>query len=162
MDYAICTTMAYSILRRAMRNTTYETQQDDHQDALLHLKLEGLLPTNQELVVNPASGTAIVLSYDADGNSEVVQQQHFSPQGMRVLVLLLQTYPQMCRHEVLFAHVRSLPLDQAYQQMQESRSLTMPSLYNAISRLSIGLHAFGWEVVSVIGCGYLLHMLSEE
>lgn len=145
-----------------MRNTTDETQQEEHQEALLHLQLEGLLPTDQELVVNPATGTATLLSYAADGNSEVVQQQHFSPQGMRVLVPLLQRYPYICRHEVLFAHLHSLPLDQAHQQMQESRSHIMPSVYYAVSTLPVRLRAFGWGVLSVTGCGYLLHRLSEE
>jgi hypothetical protein len=146
-----------------MRNSTHETQNGDgYQEALLHLKLEGLLPANQELVVNPVLGTATVLSYALDGKTEMVEQQHFSPNGMRVLVPLLQAYPQMCPHEVLFAHLRSLSLDQAHQQMQESRSLTIPSVYYAVSTLPVRLRAFGWEVGSVIGYGYLLHRLLEE
>src|SRR6266849_6169093 len=132
-----------------MRNSTHETQNGDgYQEALLHLKLEGLLPANQELVVNPVLGTATVLSYALDGKTEMVQQQ--------------QAYPQMCPHEVLFAHLRSLSLDQAHQQMQESRSLTIPSVYYAVSTLPVRLRAFGWEVGSVIGYGYLLHRLLEE
>jgi hypothetical protein len=146
-----------------MRNTTYEIQQgDDYQEAVLHLKLEGLLPANQELVVNPALGTATVLTSDSDGKTEVVQKQHFSPNGMLVLVPLLQAYPRMCPHDVLFAHLCSLPLDQAHQQMQENRSLAIPSVYYAISTLPVRLRAFGWGVVSEIGYGYLLHSLSEE
>jgi hypothetical protein len=146
-----------------MRNSTHETQHGDgYEEALLHLKLEGLLPDNQELIVNPALGTATVLSYATDGKAEVVQQQHFSPKGMRVLVPLLQAYPQMCPHAVLFARLHSLPLDQAHQQMQKGRSLTIPSVYYAISTLPVRLRAFGWEVASVTGYGYLLHRLLEE
>jgi len=51
-----------------------------------------------------------------------VEQQHFSPNGMRVLVPLLQAYPKYCLHEVLFARLDSLPLDEAYQQMREMRA----------------------------------------
>lgn|SRR6266480_128642 len=146
-----------------MRNTTYEIQNgDNYQEALLHLKHEDLLPVNQELVVNPALGTATVLSSDSDGKTEVVQQQHFSPNGMRVLVPLLQAYPRMCPHDVLFAHLCSLPLDQAHQQMQENRSLAISPVYYAISTLPVRLRVFGWRVVSVIGYGYLLLTLPEE
>ena len=146
-----------------MRNTTFETQHSDgSQETLLHLKLEGLLPANQELVVNPAQGTATVLSYDSESKTEVVQQQHFSPNGMLVLVPLLQAYPHMCPHAALFAHLCSLPLDQAYQQILENRSLTIPSVYYAISTLPVRLRAFGWGVSCVIGHGYLLHTLALE
>ena len=132
---------------------------DGHPEELLHLKLEGLLPANQELVINPSLRTATLLSHVPDGKSEMVQQQHFSPNGMLVLVPLMRAYPQMCRHEVLFVNLFSLPLDQAYQQMQEMRSLTIRAVQRAISSLRVKLRVFGWGVGSIRGEGYLLRPL---
>ncbi len=146
-----------------MRNSTHETQNGDgYQEALLHLKLEGLLPANQEFVVNPVLGTATLLSYALDGKTEMVEQQHFSPNGMRVLAPLLQAYPQICLHEVLFANLFSLPLDQVYQQMQEMRSLTIRSVHRAISTLPVRMRTFGWGVGSIRGEGYLVYPLIRE
>ncbi len=146
-----------------MRNSTHETQNGDgYQEALLHLKLEGLLPANQELVVNPVLGTATVLSYALDGKTEMVEQQHFSPNGMRVLVPLLQAYPKYCLHEVLFASLFSLPLDEAYQQMREMRALTIRSIRRAVASLPARLRAFGWQVRSIRGAGYLIEAIPAE
>ncbi len=76
---------------------------EGHQKALLHLTLEGLIPANQELVLNLALRTATLFYHTTDGEQTMVEQQHFSPNGMRVLVPLLQAYPKYCLHEVLFA-----------------------------------------------------------
>jgi hypothetical protein len=143
-----------------MNNPLHVPQDGDgHPDELLHLKLEGLLPANQELVINPALRTATLLSHVPDGRAEMVVQQHFSPNGLRVLVPLLRAYPEMCLNEVLFANLFSLPLDQAYQQMREMRALTIRSVHRAISTLRVKLRVFGWGIGSIRGEGYLLRPL---
>ena len=145
-----------------MKNSANETQAGEgHHEALLHLTLEGLLPANQELVVNPAMRTVALLSYAPGGKAEIVEQQHFSPNGMRVLIPLLQAYPKYCLHEVLLASLFSLSLDEAYQQMQEMRSLTIRSVRRAIGSLPARLRAFGWQVRSIRGAGYLLEPLTR-
>jgi hypothetical protein len=143
-----------------MKNSANETQAGKgHQEALLHLTLEGLIPANQELVLNLALRTATLLYNAPDGKPTMVEQQHFSPNGMRVLVPLLQAYPKYCLHEVLFASLFSLPLDEAYQQMREMRSLTIRSVRRAIASLPARLRAFGWQVRSIRGAGYLIEAI---
>ena len=132
---------------------------EGHQEALLHLTLEGLIPAKQELVLNLALRTATLLYNAADGKPTMVEQQHFSPNGMRVLVPLLQAYPKYCLHEVLFASLFSLPLDEAYQQMREMRSLTIRSVRRAVASLPARLRAFGWQVRSIRGAGYLIEAI---
>ena len=92
----------------------------------------------------------------------MVEQQHFSPNGMRVLVPLLRAYPKYCLHEVLFASLDSLPLDEAYQQMREMRALTIRSVRRAVASLPTRLRAFGWQVRSIRGAGYLIEAIPAE
>ena len=132
---------------------------EGHQKALLNLTLEGLMPANQELVLNLALRTATLFYHTTDGEQTMVEQQHFSPNGMRVLVPLLQAYPKYCLHEVLFASLYSLPLDKAYQQMREMRALTIRSVRRAVASLPVKLRAFGWQVRSIRGAGYLIEAI---
>jgi len=135
---------------------------EGHQKALLNLTLEGLMPANQELVLNLALRTATLFYHTTDGEQTMVEQQHFSPNGMRVLVPLLQAYPKYCLHEVLFASLYSLPLDKAYQQMREMRALTIRSVRRAVASLPTKLRAFGWQVRSIRGAGYLIEAIPAE
>jgi len=145
-------------------NKTASHNQDgeDHQEALLHFRLEGLIPANQILVLNLSLRTATLFYNAPEGDQTIVEQQHFSPNGMLVLVPLLRAYPKYCLHEVLFASLDSLPLDEAYQQMREMRALTIRSVRRAISSLPARLRAFGWQVRSIRCAGYLIEAIPAE
>ncbi len=132
---------------------------ESHQEALLPLTLEGLIPPNQILVLNRSLRTATLLYNAPEGNQTIVEQQHFSPNGMRVLVPLLEAYPKYCLHEVLFASLVSLPLEEAYQQMREMRALTIRSVRRAVASLPSRLRAFSWQVRSIRGAGYLIEAI---
>src|SRR2546429_4317207 len=108
---------------RAMKKTASHNQNGEyHQEGLLQLTLEGLIPPNQILVLNLELRTATLFYNVPEGNQTMVEQQHFSPNGMRVLVPLLRAYPKYCLHEVLFASLVSLPLEEAYQQRRGMRA----------------------------------------
>ena len=77
-----------------MRNSVHEAQDGEgFQEGLLDLTLEGLFPANQTLMVNPAKRTVILFSHTPGRKPEIVAQHQFSPNGIRVLVPLLQAYP---------------------------------------------------------------------
>ena len=146
-----------------MKKTASHNQDGEgHQEALLHLTLEDLIPANQILVLNRSLRTATLFYNAPEGNQTMVEQQHFSPNGMRVLVPLLQAYPKYCLHEVLFASLYSLPVDEAYQQMREMHELTIRSVRRAVSSLHARLRAFGWQVRSIHGIGYLIEAIPTE
>jgi DNA-binding winged helix-turn-helix (wHTH) protein len=132
---------------------------EGHQEPLRHMTLEGLVPANQILVLNLDLRTATLLYNAPEGKQTMVEQQHFSPNGMRVLVPLLEAYPKYCLHEVLFASLSLLPLEEAYRQMHEMRDLTIRSVRRAISSLPSRLRAFGWQVRSIRGEGYLIEAI---
>jgi len=146
-----------------MNNSAHETQAgEDHQKALRHLTLEGLILSNQELVLNLELRTATLFYNTPEGKQTMVEQQQFSPNGMLVLVPLLRAYPKYCHHEDLIASLFSLPLDEAYQQMRVMPSPTIRALRRAISSLPARLRAFGWRVRSIRGAGYLIEALPAE
>ena len=146
-----------------MKKTASHNQDGEgHQEVLLHLTLEDLIPANQILVLNRSLRTATLFYNAPEGNQTMVEQQHFSPNGMRVLVPLLQAYPKYCLHEVLFASLYSLPIDEAYQQMREMHELTIRSVRRAVSSLHDRLRAFGWQVRSIHGIGYLIEAIPTE
>ena len=161
MGHAVRPTTSYSInFSMSMKNSAHETQAGEgHQETVLNLTLEGLLPANHELVLNLAERTVILFSHAPDGKVTKVEEKRFSPNGMRVLVPLLQAYPKYCLHEVLFASLDSLPLDEAYQQMREMRALTIRSVRRAVASLPTRLRAFGWQVRSIRGAGYLIEAI---
>src|SRR5260370_24927828 len=95
-----------------MRNSEHEDLGGEgHPETILHFTLEGLLPAHQKLVLNPSLRTPTLFSYTPDGQAHIVAQQHFTPNGMRVLVPLLQAYPHNCSYEALHASLFSLSLD---------------------------------------------------
>ena len=143
-----------------MKKTASHNQDGEyHPEGLLQLTLEGLIPPNQILVLNLELRTATLFYNVPEGNQTMVEQQHFSPNGMRVLVPLLRAYPKYCLHEVLFASLVSLPLEEAYQQMREMRALTIRSVRRAVASLPSRLRAFGWQVRSIRGAGYLIEAI---
>ncbi|GAC1369303.1 MAG: hypothetical protein NVSMB44_36090 [Ktedonobacteraceae bacterium] len=135
--------------------------QDNQPEALLHLPLVGLLPENQKLVINPSARTAILLAQTAQGEADIVTEQQFSPNGMRVLVQLLQAHPNYCPYEALLAALFSLTLDEARRQLREMREIALRSVRRAIGSLVTGLRAFGLRVRSVRSTGYLVEAISK-
>ena len=138
------------------------TSANDHTDhtgnpeELLHLTLDGLLPPDHTLIVNPAMRSATLLSHAPDDDAHIVAQQHFSPNGMRVLIPLLQAYPQYCPYEVLLARLFLLTPDDARRQLQEAWDMAIRPVRRAIGGLVAGLRAIGLRVRNIRGAGYLV------
>lgn len=65
------------------------------------------LPANQTLVLNLSMRSATLLSASPDGEAQVLSQQRFTPNGMRVLLPLLEAYPRYCPYDVLVASLLS-------------------------------------------------------
>jgi hypothetical protein len=140
-----------------MSNSAHEAQDDDgRQEGLLDMTLEGLFPANQTLMVNPAKRTVILLSHTPGRKPQIVAQHQFSPNGMRVLVPLLQAYPHYCPYDVLLASLGSMSLDEARRQMQDFWEIAIRPVRRAINSLKGGLRDFGLQVRSIWSAGYLV------
>jgi hypothetical protein len=131
--------------------------QDDGADVegLIHFSLPRLLPDNQTMVVNPAMRTAILL-YNEAGEARVVTQHVFSPNGMRVLVPLLQSYPDYCPYAVILTSLFPLSIEKSRALLQEAWELSTRPVRRAIGSAATGLQSFGLRVYSLRGLGYIL------
>ena len=146
-----------------MRNFAHEAQGGEGQpEGLLRLTLERLLATNQTLVVNPSIRTVTLISSSVDGEAEIIAQQQFSPNGMRVLIPLLQAYPDYCPYEVLLASLCSFSLDEARRQLQNMWVIAIRQVRRAINSLKAGLAALGLRVRTILHAGYLVEALSKK
>jgi hypothetical protein len=132
---------------------------EEHDVGLLHFSLPGLLRDNQILVVNLAMRTATLLPNEAGSEARIVTQYQFSPNGMRILLLLLQAYPDYCSYEALLASLFPLSLEAARQQLQEEWEVSIRPVRAAIASIMIGLPSFGLRVYSLRGLGYILRPL---
>jgi hypothetical protein len=132
----------------------------DPQEGLLTFPLAGLLPANQTLVLNLSMRSATLFSASPDREAQVLSQQRFRPNGMRVLLPLLKAYPGFCTYDVLVASLLSLTLDQARQMLRDSWEVAMRPVRRAISGMMDGLRSLGLSVRSLRKAGYVLEALS--
>jgi hypothetical protein len=113
-------------------------------------------------VLNLSMRTAtLFVSSSPDGETQMLSQQHFTPNGMRVLVPLLQAYPQHCDYEALIASLYAFTLPEARQLLRDSWEIALRPVRRAIGGLMDGLRALGLHVRSVRGAGYVLEALSR-
>jgi hypothetical protein len=146
-----------------MRNLTNHHEGDDgHQEAVLHLTLDGLLPANQVLAVKPSMRTVTLLAAFSSEEAHIIEQQHFSPNGMRVLVPLLQAYPHYCPYEILLASLFTYTPEEARDQLQGHWDSTIRPVRRAMNSLVPGLRTFGLQVRSIRSGGYLIEALSAR
>jgi hypothetical protein len=144
---------------------------NEQENDLLLFPLEGLLPASQALSVNTAHLIVSLVSMSAVNGNPILLQRPVTDLQMRVLLPLLQS-PHYCPHEVLFASLfcsyRGLIAGLFFsdsatrgewlatieekstflQRAQESRTWKreLKPLYNAISKLRLGLRPFGLEI----------------
>ena len=99
----------------------------------IHLALPGLLPKNHRLVLNPEKRIVILLNDEPDGETRSVTEHTFTPSAMRLLITLLQAYPNYCRYEVLLAQLYPISVEEGRRQLQEARETTMRPLRRALA-----------------------------
>jgi hypothetical protein len=126
----------------------------------IHLSLAGLLPEHHTLVLNPAKRIVILLYNKPDGEASIVTEHKFSPSSMRVLIPLLQSYPNYCPYEVLLAHLYPISVEDGRTQLQEAREPTMRPLRRAIGTIMAALHPFRLRVCSIRSVGFVLQRLA--
>lgn len=130
-----------------------------HVEELMHFSLPGLLPDNHTLIVNSAIRTATLFRNEESGGAHIVTQHLFSRNGMRVLVPLLQVYPDYCPYEILLASLFPISIDQCRTLLQEEWEVAVRPVRRAIGGIMTGLRSFDLQVISLRGMGYLLKRL---
>jgi hypothetical protein len=135
-----------------MMNTTQPAQKN-----LIEFTLSRrLLEDNQKFVVDRAQHTAMLICSEPDGGERLLVQQQFSPQGMSVLLTLLQAYPRYCPYEELLVIHFALSLEETGHLMEHNWEAAIGRLRRAIRPIQAPLRAFGFRVSAVRGAGFLL------
>ncbi len=147
----------YRVMSKRVDGSQSKPKPDEE---LLYFSLPGLLKDNQTLVVNPARRTAMLFWNDAEGGIHIATQQQFSPNGMRVLLPLLQAYPKYCPYDVLLASLFPLSREEGQGLLHASWEPSIRPLRRAIGSILPGLYACGMNVNSLRGLGYQLVPLS--
>jgi hypothetical protein len=134
-------------------------------EAILHLWLEGILPSGHILAVHPHLGILAHLFCDSEG-PRLKNVQRFSATEMCLLLPLLQQHPAYCPYEVLLAHFTSarvteetitLAREQLYEAQEEGLwDSMMRPIRNVLSRARFRLGDLGIGVVSMLEMGYML------
>jgi hypothetical protein len=122
----------------------------------IHLSLPGLLPEHHTLILNPLIRTLILHNDEPDVETPVVTEHQFPPSAMRILITLLQAYPNYCHYEVLLAQLYPISVEEGRKQLQEAREPTMRPLRRAMSSITAGLRPFGLGVYSLRSVGFVL------
>ena len=60
----------------------------------------------------------VLLHDEPDGETRSAGEQSFTPSAMRLLITLLQAYPNYCRYEVLLAQLYPISVEEGRIQLQ--------------------------------------------
>src|ERR1700730_18599073 len=135
-------------MRKTMMSNRDDVSRSDEEqhESIIHFPLQGLLPADHILALKPSNYTATLLAYAEGGGMRLVNLYQFSPNGMRVLIPLLQAYPDYCPHDVLLASLFDISLQTCRKLLQESWQTAMRPLRRALSSIRDGLLEFGLKV----------------
>lgn len=135
---------------------------------ILHLALQGLLSEGQLLVINQQTRTLSLLS----DTPQIIIEQLFSENEMRMIVPILESYPHYCPYEVLLAHLSSnvvtlATIERCRLRLQEAQSRgawqqELRPIRRALSSLRSKLHSFNLEISNVRERGLSLTSLAPS
>lgn len=133
-------------------------------DEIKYYRLPGILPEGHILAFNVRLDLLSYLALNEENPLRV--QEQFTYQEMRVLLPLLDNYPDYCPHEVLYASfygglTDDRAVERARRRLQEaveqgSWDYEMRPTRNVLSRVRVKLARFGLGVLSILETGYLL------
>jgi hypothetical protein len=142
--------------------------------SILHYPLEKMLPKGECLAVNIEFGIiALFASSSPDHGHPVMKQATMiAANELALLLPILDSYPDYCPYEVLFAHLLYVnPSESRVEEVRErlhdairekAWDAEMRPVRNVMTRLRIRLRLMGLTVSSVLDSGYTLMLSSES
>lgn len=139
----------------------------------VYYALPSLLWPGHVFVLNKRLGVLSHLAFtELNVGTRLVHQEQFSTSELRVLLPLLELYPNYCPYETAWAsfytgQMTDEATGRARLRLQEARFAgvwdhEMKPLRNTLSRVRLKLRHFQIEVRSIIEVGYLLKPLERE
>lgn len=120
------------------------------------------MPDNSVLILNSKLGILSLLS-----EKDLLQQQLLSPSETALIEVLLESYPQYCPTEILFAIHTGQDIENSHQQLlNASKDQTMhektKSLRAVLARCRKKLQPFDIEIITMLGKGCILKPLNQK
>jgi hypothetical protein len=135
---------------------------------IIHFSLPGLLTTGYILALNPETRTLSLLTE----GPQLIMDQQFSFNEMRVLLPILESFPHYSPYEVLLAYLASdvvtaTSIARCRKLLQEAQNLgtwhqELRCLRRALSSLRQKLHAFNLEISNIRERGCSLTSLTAH
>jgi hypothetical protein len=140
---------------------------------IAYYPLPAILPLGHVLVLNKRRG---LLSYLAPAEAtnwpRLLGQEQLSANEMRVLIPLLDHYPDYCPYEAVWAsfytgQTTTEAIDRARLRLQEAQFANVwdhevKPIRNILSRVRFKLRSFSIDIRSIMETGYLLKPLARE
>lgn len=156
--------------RLTVRRETGTTSQFDTEQ-IFYFNLQNALPEGHILALNARLGTLSYLHTAEDNWPRMLVQQQFTNSELSLLRPLLESYPQYCPHEVMFANfyngsVTDKTIARARERLQEALDYgtwdhEMRPVRNVLSRTRLKLKDFGIDVLSILETGYMLMVTAQ-
>ena len=128
----------------------------DH-SAVQIFALPDLLPASVRLLIESQANVVILLPRCLDEAELTMHPRSFqlTPSSMRVFLLLVQTYPQICSYQALFQSLYPYAPEQATHESGKQELAVRP-VWRAIVKLAPLLRSLNLQLRSLRGQGYVL------
>ncbi len=130
-------------------------RQPQEETRVLHFTLPGLLSTNHILALNLETRTLSLLS----AGPQLIMDQRFSANEIRVILPMLESFPHYSPYEVLLAYMESntvtaTSIARCRERLQEAQNLgtwqqELRPLRRTLSSLRQKLHALNLEISNI-------------
>jgi len=131
-------------------------------EAILHVRLPGLLPAGRVLALHRSSSLLVCLGCE-QGEPSLLCVAQLTSEEVRALVPLLQSYPAYAPYALVQASVEGIPVAEAQEQVDVAQSEGEPAwtafmqpVRSLLGGLRRTLHWCDLDIVAVLHKGYLL------
>ena len=131
-------------------------------EAILHVRLPGLLPTGRVLALHRSLSLLVCLACE-QGEPSLQYVEQLTPEEVRALVPLLQSSPAYAPYALVRAYIEGIPVAEAQKQVhvaqrqgEQAWATFLQPLRSLLGSLRRTLHRCDLDIVAVLQKGYLL------
>src|SRR5579872_4157058 len=131
-------------------------------DDIVHVRLPGLLPAGRVLALHRSLSLLLCLACE-QGEPLLQCVMQLTPEEVRALIPLLQSYPAYVPYALVWAGVEGIPVAEAQEQVHAAQSqgeqawaAFIQPVRSLLGGLRRTLHLCDLDIVAVLQKGYLL------
>jgi hypothetical protein len=136
-------------------------------EAILHVRLPGLLPTGRVLALHRSLSVLVCLACE-QGEPLLQCVEQLTLEEARALIPLLQSYPAYAPYALVWSYMEGIPVAEAQEQVhvalsqgEQAWAAFMQPVRSLLGDLRRTLHRCDLDIVAVLQKGYLLRRWTE-